>query len=204
MAARFRPELLFWGMQQHSSVEITATLWASWNHGVLEGFFLLSFQKIAAPCYNSCSHWHELGIGLLPEIWWWFSLRVSGVCYLIKEAISFLVTGLGFTLLQYFLLPNHFTRVKWCIVTAHLQGTVDRFYLNVTVVFSQTNRKQFSHQLFIFWPSGQTHRHSPILCLVWSLSLISLGWHWCRKTAQGIIQGQATNTNTRLQSGRMP
>lgn len=71
-----------------------------------------------------------------------------------KEATSFLAGEQGFALLQHFSLPNHFTNIKWCILTTHLQGAVDMFYLNFIVVFNQANRKLVSRQIFIFWPSG--------------------------------------------------
>lgn len=78
----------------------------------------------------------------------------SGLYYLIKEAINFLAREQGFALLYYFSLPNHFTNVKQRILTTHFQGAVGMFYLNVTVVFNQANRKLVSHEISIFWPSG--------------------------------------------------
>jgi len=71
-----------------------------------------------------------------------------------KEAISLLAREQGFALLQYFSFPNHFTNIRWCLLTTHLQGAVDILYLNFTAVFNQTNRKLVSHQTSILWPSG--------------------------------------------------
>lgn len=153
MAARFRPELLFWGMQQHSSVEITATL------GILKprnprrlfpslfpedcSTVLQQLQPLTLARDRTAAR--DLVMIFIPCFW-------SLLPYKRSNQLSCNRAGLYITAV--FSTSKHFTSIKWCIVTAHLQRTVDRFYLDVIVVFSQTNRKQFSHQLFIFWPSG--------------------------------------------------